>query len=208
MSATHHIPGIPFPLTASEDSTWTVDPSEKSVKVNAAPRSDIFVDPGSDGQVGAETLLNAATLLADLPDGDFQFSARVSVDFLAMFDAGVLLLWMDERHWAKLCFEYSPEGDPMVVSVVTREVSDDANSFTVDGGSVWLRVSRTDGVYAYHASNDAQAWRLVRIFVLDAPGSTAQIGFEAQSPTGDGCAVTFSQPNFSTQRLAHFRDGR
>lgn len=207
MTTTLHIPGITFPMTASEDATWTVDPSAKTVEVRAAPHSDIFVDPGSQGQAGAETLLNAATLLADLPEGDFQFSAEVTVDFLSTFDAGVLLLWMDEGHWAKLCFEHSPEGVPMVVSVVTREVSDDANSFTVNGESIWLRVSRTDGVYAYHASHDGHTWRLIRIFVLESPDSTAQFGFEAQSPTGDGCAVTFTGAEFTMRRLANFRDG-
>jgi hypothetical protein len=40
------------------------------------------------------------------------------------FDAGVLLLWVDERHWGKLCFEFSPAGDPMIVSVVCRGVAD------------------------------------------------------------------------------------
>jgi hypothetical protein len=42
----------------------------------------------------------------------------------------------------------------MIVSVVNREVADDANSFIVDGRLVWLRVSRIDDVYAYHASID------------------------------------------------------
>ena len=41
---------------------------------------------------------------------DFRLSARVTVDFRATFDAGVLLLWLDEAHWAKLCFEYTPDG--------------------------------------------------------------------------------------------------
>ena len=67
----------------------------------------------------------------------------MSVDFAATFDAGVLLLWVDERHWGKLCFEFSPAGEAMVVSVVTRGVSDDANAFMVTGRSVWLRVSES-----------------------------------------------------------------
>ena len=87
-------------------------------------------------------MLNAATLLGVPPDGDFQFSARVTVGFASTYDAGVLLLWVDDRHWGKLCFEFSPAGEPMVVSVVTRGVSDDANAFVVDGRTVWLRVSR------------------------------------------------------------------
>jgi hypothetical protein len=33
------------------------------------------------------------------------------------------------------------------------------------------------------------------------------VDFEAQSPTGDGCAVTFDQIAFSLERLAELRDG-
>lgn len=90
----------------------------------------------------------------------------------------------------------------MVVSVVTREVSDDANAFVVTGRSVWLRVSRIDHVYAYHASADGMTWRLVRVFSLGKAVTDHQVGFEAQSPTGDGCTVTFAHISFTQQRLA------
>lgn len=182
--------------------------------VPAQPHSDIFIDPGNgsvDAGAGAalnaESMLNAVTLLGDVPQGDFQFSARVTVDFASTFDAGVLLLWLDERHWGKLCFEFSPAGQPMVVSVVCRGVSDDANAFAVPGRSVWLRVSRVDRVYAYHASLDGAAWQMIRVFVLDDETSRDKIGFEGQSPTGDGCSVTFDEIRFLSERLADFRDG-
>jgi regulation of enolase protein 1 (concanavalin A-like superfamily) len=135
------------------------------------------------------------------------FIARVTVDFASTFDAGVLLLWLDERRWSKLCFEFSPAGEPMVVSVVCRGVSDDANAFAVRGRSVWLRVSRVDRVYAYHASLDGTAWQMIRVFVLDDETSRDKIGFEGQSPTGDGCSVTFDEIRFLSKRLADFRDG-
>jgi len=57
----------------------------------------------------------------------------------------------------------------MVVSVVTRGVSDDANAFVVDGRTVWLRVSRVSHAFAYHASLDGKAWRMVRFFSIDGP---------------------------------------
>jgi regulation of enolase protein 1 (concanavalin A-like superfamily) len=119
----------------------------------------------------------------------------------------VLLLWRDERHWGKLCFEFSPAGQPMVVSVVCRGVSDDANAFVVPGGSVWLRVSRIDRVYAYHASLDSKTWQMIRVFALDGDTSGDRIGFEGQSPTGDGCRVTFDEIRYVPERLADLRDG-
>jgi uncharacterized protein len=94
----------------------------------------------------------------------------------------------------------------MIVSVVNREVADDANSFIVDG-PVWLRVSRIDDVYAYHASIDGVRWQLVRVFVLALEGVLPSIGLQAQSPTGEGCGVTFSNLSFTSTRLADIRDG-
>lgn len=200
------VPQVPFPLTTSSPDTWTVDGDKGTLTVTAHAHSDLFIDPGSGSQLNAESLLNAATLLGVPPEGDFRLSARVTVDFASTFDAGVLLLWIDETHWAKLCFEYSPDGEAMVVSVVTRELSDDANGFVVEGRSVWLRVSRIDHAYAYHASLDGRTWRMIRFFALH-PAGTASVGFEAQAPTGDGCAVTFDHIRFSQERLGDLRDG-
>jgi hypothetical protein len=208
------VPGVPFPFTPSSAKLWRVNEAAGAVMVSAGPHTDIFIDPG-DGSAGgnanaalnAESMLNAATLLGDAPAGDFQLSARVTVNFASTFDAGVFLLWLDERHWAKLCFEFSPAGEPMIVSVVCRGVSDDANAFKVPGRSVWLRVSRIDRAYAYHASLDGKTWQMIRVFVLSDQTSRDRIGFEGQSPTGDGCSVTFDEIRFLPERLADLRDG-
>jgi hypothetical protein len=116
-------------------------------------------------------------------------------------------LWHNEKAWAKFCFEFSPAAEPMVVSVVTRGGSDDANAFVVDDRSVWLRMARVGHVYAFHASTDGKKWQMVRIFSLGDAVPNHQIGFEAQSPTGDGCTVTFDQIHFTQNRLDDFRDG-
>ncbi len=202
-----NVPGVPFPLAPAPAGAWRIDEETGAVRVTAGPRTDIFVDPGGSATLNAESMLNAATLLGVPPEGDFQLSTRVSVDFQATFDAGVLLVWIDERHWGKLCFEFSPAAEPMVVSVVTRGVSDDANAFAVPGRSIWLRVSRIDRTYAYHACTDGTNWRMIRFFAIGESSSGARIGFEAQSPTGDGCAVRFEDIRFVRERLTDLRDG-
>jgi uncharacterized protein len=202
-----NVPALPFTLSPSPGDLWTVDEATATVTATAAAHSDIFIDPGTAHQLNAESMLNAATLLGVPPDGDFQFSARVTVEFAATYDAGVLLLWIDDRHWGKLCFEYSPDGDPMIVSVVARGVADDANAFVVDGRTVWLRVSRIDDAFAYHASLDGRTWRMIRFFALGSASEPVSIGFEAQSPTGDGCVVTFDDIRFTQERLSELRDG-
>ena len=193
-------------VTPSQAGVWRRD-AAGIVVAEALPRTDLYIDPASHGSGAAVLVLNAATLLGTPPPGDFQFSARVSVDFVAQYDAGVLLVWSDERHWAKLCFEYSPANEPMVVSVVTREVSDDANAFTVGERSVSLRVSRVDHVYAFHASIDQRTWNLIRVFTLGEGTDRHAIGFEAQSPTGNGCTVTFDDVRFTSERLVDLRNG-
>lgn len=177
------------------------------MSITAPPRSDIFIDPRGDSRLPVEPSLGAATLLGSPPAGDFQFRARVTVDFTSTFDAGVLLLWLDDRHWGKLCFEFSPAGEGMIVTVISRDFADDANAFVVGKRAAWLRVSRIDHAYAYHASTDGTHWQMVRYFKLESGATPVTLGFEAQSPTGDGCAVRFDEIAFTAERLAELRDG-
>ena len=207
MTIAWNLPGLPFALSPSSEAAWAIAETPATVTASAIAHSDIFIDPGADTQLNAEYMLNAATLLGVPPDGDFQLSARVTAEFASTYDAGVLLLWIDDRHWGKLCFEYSPDGEPMIVSVVARGVSDDANAFAVDGRTVWLRVSRMDHAFAYHASLDGRRWRMIRFFTIDDTSTPASIGFEAQSPTGDGCVVSFEDIHFTRERLGELRDG-
>ena len=93
----------------------------------------------------------------------------------------------------------------MVVSVVTRGVSDDANAFAVETPRVWLRMSRLGRAWAFHASTDGAWWRLLRYFTLDK--DLARVGFLAQSPTGEGCAATFARIAFRPGAPADLRDG-
>ena len=95
----------------------------------------------------------------------------------------------------------------MIVSVVTHGVSDDANAFVVDGRTAWLRVSRIDHAFVYHASLDGKTWRMIRFFTIDGTSRSADDRLQAQSPTGDGCVVTFDDIRFTRERLGNRRDG-
>jgi regulation of enolase protein 1 (concanavalin A-like superfamily) len=192
---------VPMPLRwLREPLRWHSDDGT-SLTIVAGGRTDLFVDPG-----GGSEALNAPCLLG-LPGGDFQLSARVTVELGATYDAGVLLLHAHDRAWAKLCLELSPQGRAMVVSVVTRGVSDDCNSMVVDGPQVWLRVARMGAAFAFHASTDGAFWQLVRYFALEEAERTA-VGFLAQSPTGEGCSATFDRIRYTPRGLDDLRDGR
>jgi regulation of enolase protein 1 (concanavalin A-like superfamily) len=94
----------------------------------------------------------------------------------------------------------------MIVSVVTRGSSDDANSVPIDGNTIYLRLSKLENAYAFHYSHDGSAWNLVRHFGLGGQRET-QIGFLSQSPTGEGCTAYFSEISYTPQLLGDLRSG-
>ena len=130
----------------------------------------------------------------------------MTVAFASVFDAGALMLRVDDRCWAKLCLEYSPQAEPTIVSVVTNGSSDDANGVLASGDEAWLRIARIGSAFAFHASSDGARWQLVRCFRLGA-GDEVQVGFEAQSPTGEGCVATFDEISFEARHLEDLRGG-
>lgn len=178
---------------------WAVGP-DGALRIVAGARTDLFADPA-----GGLATLGAPRIVGPV-QGDFQLSARVRADLKATFDAGALVLHAADDTWVKLALERSLQGEAMIVSVVTRGLSDDANGRVVTDGSVWLRVARIGTACALHASGDGARWEFVRHFALDAPGGLAA-GFLAQSPTGEGCTATFDDLRFVAEPLADLRDG-
>ena len=203
---TSSLAAYPFPLTWYGVPVRSRFLGSSALEITAGSKTDLFVNPqGGESTLDAASALNAPRLLARV-SGDFQLVSHVAVEFAATFDAGVLLIWVGDDQWGKLCFEYSPQGNPMVVSVVTKGVSDDANSFVTPHRDVWLRASRVGRAFAFHASLDGRRWEFIRHFALDA-GETVELGFEVQSPTGEGCTARFEEIRFSDQRLGDLRSG-
>jgi uncharacterized protein len=118
----------------------------------------------------------------------------------------VLVLCADGLHWAKLCFEYSPQGEPMIVSVVTNGVSDDCNSVPVARNDIYLRVTRLGEAFAFHYSEDGQYWRMVRYFALQ-QATNLRAGFSSQSPTGEGCRTAFDEIRYRAAAVNDVRSG-
>lgn len=167
-----------------------------NLTIESGKNTDWFVDP-FDGAVHK----NAPILLFP-PDHDFLFSARVKVTFKTKWDAGALMVWTDDHHWAKLSFELSPQAQPTMVTVVTRGFSDDCNSIPVNGDTVYLQIAKSGHTYVFYSSPDGKSWHILRVFELGS-GALPRIGFESQSPAGEGTTVVFSDVRYSPKRISN-----
>jgi regulation of enolase protein 1 (concanavalin A-like superfamily) len=182
----------------NEPAEWTF--TERGLVVQAEPQTDYFIDPAGTG------VKDDGHFLYTLQDGDFTMSTRVQVNMVDDYDAAVMMIMVDDTHWAKLCYEYTYKS-PMIVSVVTSGVSDDCNSSAVPETGIYLRVTRFDNCFALHYSHDAKWWEMVRYFRLDSPGPV-KVGVVAQSPTGNGCTVAFDHLLYSSEPVRDIRSGR
>lgn len=170
--------------------------------ITAAPNTDWFIDPADENW--NKDCAPCALFLP--PDPEFLFSAKIKVPFASTFDAGTIQIRAEETIWGKLCFEFSPQGRPTVVSVVTRGKSDDCNGPSVDANEVYLRVAVTPASIAFHYSTDGNYWNMARFFTLG-NHANLQVGLSAQSPCGTGCEVIFSDIHYRAGRLQDHRNG-
>jgi regulation of enolase protein 1 (concanavalin A-like superfamily) len=184
----------------NEPLDWSVEP-DGGLTIVAGELTDLFADPAGDSLQD-----NVPSALFVPPDSSFLLSAKVSVDFASDFDAGVLQVRASDERWAKICFEFSPQGQPMVVSVVTRGASDDCNSVIIDGREVYLRVAVTPRTIAFHYSLDGAYWHFVRYFTIGKL-EPLRVGFSSQSPTGRQCRAVFSDIQYRRGELRDNRNG-
>ena len=190
------IPGLPGTLSwQNSPGSWKLD-NQNELTISAGAKTDWFVDP-FDG-----TVANNAPILLFIPDADYVFSARVTVKFVTKWDAGALMLWGDDHHWAKLSYEFSPDKRPTLVTVVTRALSDDCNSEELQGDSVYLRIAKSGKTYVFYSSTDGHNWKILRTFSLDTE-LPIRVGFEAQSPAGSGAVAKFTAIHYDPHRISN-----
>lgn len=179
---------------------WKIG-SDNSLTIISGEKTDWFCDPAIK-----HPLDNAPAALFIPPDANFLLSAKVMVNFVSDFDAGIILIHEKDDLWAKLCFEYSPQKQPMVVSVVTRGMSDDCSSVIIDGREIYLRIALTLETIAFHYSLDGSYWHFVRYFSLGIL-KNMKVGFSTQSPTGKQCTAVFSEIRYQVGILKNRRSG-
>jgi regulation of enolase protein 1 (concanavalin A-like superfamily) len=190
------MPGVPEWKNAAIASTL----EEGRLTIVSGPSTDWYISP-VDGKSHS-----SAPLLLFRPAEDFVLTARLNVEFTTQWDAGMLVVYGDDRNWAKFALEMSVYREPTIVTVVTRGVSDDCNSFPVSGASWWYRIARMGRAFGFYASPDGRSWKLVRAFTLG-DSQDVRVGFGSQSPVGQSGRATFSEISYSARTIKDIFQG-
>ncbi|MBS4063302.1 MAG: DUF1349 domain-containing protein [Chitinophagaceae bacterium] len=161
--------------------------------IKAGAKTDMFRDPNVTYNTD-----NAPKLLFRTSD-DFVLVSRIEHSFTNKWDGGALVIKYDSLNWVKFCFEKDYKGTRRVVSVVTKNISDDCNSVSIASNAVWFKIAKAGNVITLYYSLNGFDWFLVRHFQFEP--KEVQVGFLAQSPTGENCTVTFSNIRFQQKTI-------
>ena len=113
----------------------------------------------------------------------------------------------DSEHWIKFGFEYSDATGPGIVSVVTREKSDDANGVVLeDTRSIWLKLVRKNNLFSMHWSRDGKNYKMARLAAMPKK-DLIKVGIEAQCPAGPGARHKFSFFSLESITVTDIRKG-
>ena len=184
---------IPFDLFW-ENSPESFNISGNNLEIIAGAKTDMFRDPNVTYNTD-----NAPKLLFK-PDSDFVLTASIEHAFASKWDGGAIVLKKDSLNWIKFCFEKDYTGARRVVSVVTKNISDDCNSVEISSNKVFYKIAKADNVITLYYSVNGAKWFLIRHFQFDVIGNF-YVGFLAQSPTGDRCKVNFSNINYEAKKI-------
>ena len=160
----------------------------------AGEKTDMFRDPNVTYNTD-----NAPKLLFR-PDHDFVLITSIEHSFASKWDGGAIVLMQDSLHWIKFCFEKDYTGARRVVSVVTKNISDDCNSVEINKNKAYYKLAKADNVITLYYSLDSKNWFLVRHLQFDTDNNLT-LGFLAQSPTGKKCEVKFSDIRYQPKKI-------
>lgn len=196
-STDKQITGIPYQLSIYNDPVSCVI-KENSVEITAKGKTNLFNNPNGQSNVD-----NAPMLLFE-PKGDFKLTAKVTGELKAVYDVAALVVYNHRDMWAKLCYENAVSNKPTIVSVVTRILSDDCNSFTV-GKYAYLSIVKKDTQYSFFYSKNGKDWEMIRHFSLDIKKGV-KVGFASHGSRGTGFTAKFSEIQFEEMAMNDMRN--
>jgi regulation of enolase protein 1 (concanavalin A-like superfamily) len=154
------VPSIPYKLFW-ENSPAHFENNRTNLVIEAGEKTDMFRDPN----VTYNT--DKAPKLLFVPDSNFILTVSIKHDFTNKWDGGAIVLKSDSLNWIKFCFEKDYTGAKRVVSVVTKNISDDCNSVASVPNIIFYKVAKAGNVITLYYSNDGKSWFLVRHLQFD-----------------------------------------
>ena len=178
----------------------------EKITITAPGATDFFNSPvPENGQFKAPQ--GNAPFFYTQVEGDFVARVKVTPHFKDVYDAACIMVMEDAHTWIKAAYEKSDFNTNAVVSVVTNQVSDDANGCNLNTPWVWLQVARVGCNYAIHYSLDGENFDMVRLCMLPTKASV-KVGIEAQCPMGAGGPRDFEDFTIEKRTIANLRAGK
>lgn len=175
-----------------------------TLKFVAGPQTDYFRSP--DGTA----INNSPVIFTEIDNTKpFTFTAKVEPQFTltGTYSAGVLYVYENDTHNQKLCFEQDENGAHRVVSVRTIGTSDDNNHQSIEGLSVYMRISSDGKQIGSYYSEDGKTWRMARLYKNDFPEKLL-LGLSSQSPKDNEHTCYFSEVSIIETAVPNFRSGK
>ena len=187
------VTGIPYKLNWDNRPMKFLNTAD-SLVIESGPKTDMFRDPNVTYNTD-----NAPKLMF-APDENFVLTVSIKHAFKTKWDGGAIILKADSLNWIKFCYEKDYTGARRVVSVVTKDISDDCNSISLTGNKVRYKMAKADNVITLYCSSNGKQWLLVRHFQFNTD-KPLKVGFLAQSPLGENCKVTFSNISYQAKKI-------
>lgn len=190
------IPGI------EKNISWVNKPQEyyvtdNGIQIIAGEKTDMYIAPDYSYAIDS-----APRALFD-SDKDFIFSTAIQHSFANKWDGGAIVLEADKDNWIKFCFEKDYTGAKRVVSVVTKGISDDANSIEFSQNIAHYKMAKKEDTVYLYVSKTGKDWYLVRAINFKF-NKVLKLGLLAQSPEGKVNAVSFSNVKYSASTIKDF----
>ena len=175
-----------------------------TLKFVAGPQTDYFRSP--DGTV----INNSPVIFTEIDNTKpFTFTAKVEPQFTltGTYSAGVLYAYENDTHNQKLCFEQDENGAHRVVTVRTIGTSADIIHQSIEGPSVYMRISSDGKQIGSYYSEDGKTWRMARLYKNDFPEKLL-LGLSSQSPKDNEHTCYFSKVSIIETAVPNFRSGK
>lgn len=183
----------PFKIEFVEHYAW----NNNVLSITAKPNTNLFITHTKNWRA-----TNLPMLLME-PESNFMLQAKVETNHINKWDAGILVVYVNDDYWGKLCFEKTMQGVNRMVTVINNQVSDDASSVIVEEDEVYVRLVKMGQSFRYSFSLDGEIWQTVRYFTLNKQNAI-KVGFASQSAGNESCISTFRQIEYRTSNIQEY----